>query len=80
MRKTSDRGTKSEPKGTKSEPRGTKSVPKGGQRAPKVSQRVPNGSQSAAKREPKVSPIQHKINIKDRVAKRSRKWSSVLLL
>ena len=58
--------SKSEGKGTKSEPRDTKSEPKGSQRKPKGSQREPKG----AKREPNGEEKQHKINIKDQVAKK----------
>ena len=63
--------SKSEGKGTESEPINTKSEPKGSQRKPKGSQREPKG----AKREPNADQNQHKIKIKDKVAKRSLKWS-----
>ena len=66
--------SKSEGKGTKSEPRDTKSEPKGSQREPKGAKSEPTG----AKREPKVSQNQHKINIKDKVDKRSPKRSLVV--
>ena len=62
MRKSSARVSKSDPKGTKSEPKGAKSEPKGSQSEPKGAKRDQNGDQ-----------IQHKINIKGRVAKRMRK-------
>ena len=62
MRKSSARVSKSDPKGTKSEPKGAKSEPKGSQSEPKGAKRDQNGDQ-----------IQHKINIKDRVAKKSQK-------
>ena len=58
MRKSSARVSKSDPKGTKSEPKGAKSEPKGSQSEPKGAKRDQNGDQ-----------IQHKINIKGRVAK-----------
>ena len=64
MRKSIARVSKSDPKGTKSEPKGAKSEPKGSQSEPKGAKRDQNGDQ-----------IQHKINIKGRVAKRSPKWS-----
>ena len=64
MRKSSARVSKSDPKGTKSEPKGAKSEPKGSQSEPKGAKRDQNGDQ-----------IQHKINIKDKVAKRSPKRS-----
>ena len=70
--------SKSEGKGTKSEPRDTKSEPKGTQREPKGSKSEPTGAKSeptGAKREPKDSQIQQKIDIKDKVAKKVRKWS-----
>ena len=62
MRKSSARVSKSDPKGTKSEPKGAKSEPKGSQSEPKGAKRDQNGDQ-----------IQHKINIKDRVAKKMKK-------
>ena len=65
MRKSIARVSKSDPKGTKSEPKGAKSEPKGSQSEPKGAKRDQNGDQ-----------IQHKINIKDKVAKRSRKRPS----
>ena len=58
MRKSSARVSKSDPKGTKSEPKGAKSEPKGSQSEPEGAKRDQNGDQ-----------IQHKINIKDKVAK-----------
>ena len=58
MRKSSARVSKSDPKGTKSEPKGAKSEPKGSQSEPKGAKRDQNGDQ-----------IQHKINIKEKVAK-----------
>ena len=65
--------SKSEGKGTKSEPRDTKSEPKGTQRESKGPKSGSAGAKSdptGAKREPKVSPIPHKINIKDKVSKK----------
>ena len=56
--------SKSYPKGTKREPKGAKSEPKGSQSEPKGAKRDQNGDQ-----------IQHKINIKDKVAKREQKGS-----
>ena len=64
-------GSTGDQNGTKREPKGAKSEPKGAQRAQKGAQSDPKG----AKWESKVSQIQHKINIKDKVAKRSRKVS-----
>ena len=68
MRKSSARVSKSDPKGTKSEPKGAKSEPKGSQSEPKGAKRDQNGDQN-----------QHKINIKMRVAKRSRKRPSATI-
>ena len=68
--------SKSEGKGTKSEPRDTKSEPKGTQREPKGAKNEPAGAKTeptGAKREPKVNQIQHKMHIKDKVAKKMRK-------
>ena len=70
--------SKSEGKGTKSEPRDTKSEPEGTQREPKGAKSEPAGAKSEPKGgqwEAKVSQIQHKINIKDKVAKKVRKRS-----
>ena len=69
MRKSIARVSKSDPKGTKSEPKGAKSEPKGSQSEPKGAKRDQNGDQ-----------IQHKINIKDKVAKREPKWPHHLML
>ena len=64
----SQRQPKESQTGTKSEPVGTKSDPTGPKSEPKARQR-----------EPTVSQIQHKINIRDKVAKSTVFWSSAPL-
>jgi hypothetical protein len=49
-------------------------APKGSQNQPKQNQKGAKGDPNGAKREPKVDPIQHEINMKDKVAKTIDFW------
>ena len=49
-------------------------APKGSQNRPKQNQKGAKGHPNGAKREPKVDPIQHEINMKDKVAKTIDFW------
>ena len=56
-------------------PKGSQKRDKWSQKGAKGNQKGGNGMPKGSQREPKVSPIQYKINIKDKVAKRSREGS-----